>query len=60
MQVDLGVAMIIAVQVGTTTALTIILKGIISRLDKQNGNIADCIKWQQHHVEAEHLGRQKK
>jgi len=57
MQIDLGVAMIIAVQVGTTTALSLILKGIIDRLDKQNGNIADSIKWQQHHIESLHTGK---
>jgi len=54
MQVGLEIAIVIAVQVGTTTALGMLLKMVIKQLNKQNGAIADGQKWQQHHIETCH------
>jgi hypothetical protein len=54
MQIELAVAIIIAAQVGTTTALGVILKMVIKRLDKQNGSITDLQKWQLYHTENQH------
>jgi len=57
MQVELEVALIMATQVGTTTALGMLLRMVIRRLDKQNGSIADGQKWQQHHIETCHSNK---
>lgn len=54
MQVDLGVALIVAVQVGTTTALTVILRGIVARLDKQNNRIEKTEDRIIKHIEESH------
>jgi len=59
MQIALEVALIIATQVGTTTALSLMIRGINHRLDRQNGSIDKMKDWQQTHIENCHTGNKK-